>query len=273
MAQLMEFTTAPESFRPLYENLVRSGHNLAPRGEMTCEIEDMTIVIHDPTKAWCNPPGRNGKFAIAAAEALQLIGGFSDPQRMTEIAPNFHNFLNGGILLGAYGVRLQPIIPQVVAKLTDDPLSRQGVAIIWEPMRDLMTRGNKDTPCTIGATFRLRRGRLNMTTHMRSNDLFWGWTYDVFQFTQLQCSIANVLGAEVGTYTHHADSFHFYTRDHLKLDRVEDVTFDYHDMSFTGVQGKTVREMQERAHGLFYGQIPSDATETEKEMSNACRLM
>lgn len=271
MAYLLEVDSAEESLYRAYGVLHSRGVDLAPRGQMTREIEDFTIALTDPTNAWANPRGRNAKFAIAAAEALQLIGGFSDPQRMTELAPNFHSFLNGGILLGAYGVRLQPVLPGVVEKLTEDPLSRQGVAMIWDPMRDLNFRGNRDTPCTLGATFRIRGGRLNMSTHMRSNDLFWGWTYDVFQFTQLQCSLANVLGADYGSYTHHADSFHYYARDEDRLKRIHPGDGDI-DMEWTGVHARTVEEMQDRAYGLFYGEIPSDATEAEKEMSRACQL-
>lgn len=273
MADLAEFDNASDSMYGMYKLVNMRGVKVAPRGQETNEVEDMTIVIHDPTDVWANPPGRDAKFAIAAAETLQLIGGFSDPQRMTELAPNFHRFLNGGILLGSYGSRIQPILPQVVQKLEDDPDSRQAVAVIWDPLRDLMLRGNKDVPCTIAMSFRIRQGKLNMTTHMRSNDLFWGWTYDVFQFCQLLVSVSNVLGCGIGEYVHHADSFHFYERDRPRLERIEPTNGSRAtDMKWDGIWADTPSEMQDRAYDLFYGEIPDDATEAEKEMSYACQL-
>ena len=55
-----------------------------------------------------------------------------------------------------------------------------------------------------------------MTTYMRSNDLWMGFPYDVFQFTCLQTLLAMELDVELGTYTHVAGSLHLYERDYAK---------------------------------------------------------
>ena len=55
---------------------------------------------------------------------------------------------------------------------------------------------------------------------MRSNDVWWGVPYDVFQFTFLQIQLAQVLGLEPGVYTHQAGSFHLYDRDRVEASRV-----------------------------------------------------
>jgi hypothetical protein len=52
--------------------------------------------------------------------------------------------------------------------------------------------------------------RLNVRTTMRSNDAWLGLPYDLFQFTQLQLTICNVMGYDPGTYTHTAWSMHLY---------------------------------------------------------------
>ena len=48
---------------------------------------------------------------------------------------------------------------------------------------------------------------------MRSNDLWLGFPYDVFQFTCMQVLMSMELGIELGSYTHIAGSLHMYKRD------------------------------------------------------------
>ena len=51
---------------------------------------------------------------------------------------------------------------------------------------------------------------------MRSNDLWLGFPYDVFQFTCMQVLMSMELGIELGSYTHIAGSLHIYERDFKK---------------------------------------------------------
>lgn len=100
--------------------------------------------------------------------------------------------------------------------LKADPNSRQAVIHIKNPM-DCKT---KDTPCTVCLQFFIREGKLFLTTYMRSNDVWFGFPYDVFNFTCFQIRMAMELGVEIGSYTHIAGSLHLYQRDLDKfLDR------------------------------------------------------
>ena len=61
--------------------------------------------------------------------------------------------------------------------------------------------------------------KLYMTTYMRSNDLWLGFPFDIFQFMNLQvllCMDLADMGVTLGTYTHHAGSLHLYERDYFK---------------------------------------------------------
>jgi thymidylate synthase len=60
--------------------------------------------------------------------------------------------------------------------------------------------------------FKVRDNKLYMHTFMRSNDLVWGFQYDVFFFTLIQEIMANELNVELGSYNHTATSFHVYER-------------------------------------------------------------
>lgn len=97
--------------------------------------------------------------------------------------------------------------------LCSDPDSRQAVIQLYDPQRD--TVGHRDVPCTLNYRFFVRRGRLEMHTTMRSNDVWLGLPYDLFTATMLHELMADWLGVELGTYHHHVDSLHLYAQhDH-----------------------------------------------------------
>lgn len=215
MATLIKVDTAAEAIVDAYHMIKFHGSEVTVRGMKTKELEDVTFEFSSPHFCWTYGLRKSMKHVIGVAEAMQLIGAFSDPVRMCEIAPNMKAFLDGGIFKGAYGIRAGAQIDKIVELLKNDPETRQAVITLRDPYRDLFEK-SKDVPCTIAMSFRIRNGKLNMTTHMRSNDLVWGFPYDVIQFCLLQMTIAEELGIENGTYTHHADSLHIYER-HAKM--------------------------------------------------------
>ncbi len=211
MATLIKADTAAQAIVDAYHEIKFHGEDVTVRGMKTRELEDVTFSFSSPHYCWANGLRKSMKHVIGIAEGMQLIGAFSDPMRMCEIAPNMKAFLDGGIFKGAYGIRAGAQIDKIVELLKNDPETRQAVITLRDPYRDLFEK-SKDVPCTIAMSFRIRNGKLNMTTHMRSNDLVWGFPYDIIQFCLLQMTIANELGIKSGAYTHHADSLHIYER-------------------------------------------------------------
>src|SRR5215813_13345269 len=84
---------------------------------------------------------------------------------------------------------------------------------------------SNDVPCCCSLQFLLRDGKLNLIAHMRSNDLFTGFWYDVFFFTMLQELLARELNVPLGWYQHFAGSFHLYEKDYPAAERI--LTEDY----------------------------------------------
>jgi thymidylate synthase len=99
---------------------------------------------------------------------------------------------------------------EVVRELVTNPSSRRAVIHIKSPYDNT---NSKDVNCTVCLQFFIRDNKLYLTTYMRSNDLWMGFPYDVFQFTCMQIVMAIELGLEIGTYTHIAGSLHLYERD------------------------------------------------------------
>lgn len=222
----LTYQSAAESLPDLAKMLAQAP-TVRPRGMETRELTDVTIVIEQPFDCLLYDVNRAHYHpTIGAIEGLQMIAGVSDPGMLTSASRAFESFMDGRVLHGSYGPRLRPQLPDVLRRLAADLDTRQAVATIWDPMYDL--RGAmpgevpRDLPCTISLTFRVRDGRLTMKTHMRSNDLWRGWCYDVVQFTLLQCTMANLMGIPVGPYVHHADSLHLY-REHYEA--AADVTW------------------------------------------------
>ena len=67
-----------------------------------------------------------------------------------------------------------------------------------------------DTPCTYAVQFTIVNGRLDMSVTMRSNDLWYGFCNDQYQFSKLQELMAYRLDIETGTYYHFAHNMHLY---------------------------------------------------------------
>jgi thymidylate synthase len=103
----------------------------------------------------------------------------------------------------------------VVKQLRKDPNSRQAIMFFNRP--DFQFDGNKDFVCTMYANFFIRDNHLNMKVQMRSNDIFYGLTFDAPFFSFLHQSVYLILrdtikDLEIGTYYHFSDNMHFYER-------------------------------------------------------------
>lgn len=213
-----------ETVRQGYAELCRAvrdhGDVVAPRGYASREVHGVIQVRNPRRDAMPHSIGRGLNLAIGACEALQLIGGVATPNLLTRIGAAFDAFKDGEVLAGAYGPRIRWQLSQVVRRLKSDAASRQAILQIYDPAYDSYGE-TRDVPCTLNLQFALRNDRLDVTVNMRSNDLWWGFAYDVFQFSQLQRVLAEALSVSCGTYTHHATSLHLYERN---FDAVDELT-------------------------------------------------
>lgn len=257
-----------DAYAGICQAVLRTGNEVSPRGMRTKEVQDAVIVCARPHDSMPTGCGRNLNPAIGIAEALQLVSGVSVPGLMTAISPTFADFIDDGEFWGAYGPRIFGQVEHVVRKITEDSDTRQAVVTLWDPARDNVV-GKRDYPCSTTGYFRVRDDRLELTLSMRSNDVWWGLAYDVFQWTVLQATVANVLGVDCGAYTHHAVSLHAYERDWDKIDdlwlvRHGDVRFQYG----IGHSGIPLEDARSRAELLLTGVKPEGASTTEAWMAD-----
>jgi len=202
------------------------GEPRVARGRKTLDVGFTTIKLDTPFDALPTGTGRRANLAIAAVEALQLIGGFSNPALMLKITQRFAEFMDGGHFHGAYGSRIKTQAVEVVNKLRRDEGSRQAVITLWDAHLDNLP-GKRDYPCTVMLQFEVHDAKLCMNVVMRSNDVWLGLPYDLFQFTQLQMSLARSLGLAYGWYRHTVLSLHLYEEDVEKCSAIR-VPLDPH---------------------------------------------
>jgi thymidylate synthase len=246
-----------------------NGRRRSPRGIATYDVGHTTIILESIENAMPMGMGRGLDPAIGAVEAIQLIAGRSDEKLVLKIAPQFSQYVDGGRFHGAYGRRIGSQMMMVERRLRADHATRQAVVTLWDPRVDTFD-GMKDYPCTVALGFSVntdqRSKRLDMDVLMRSNDVWRGLTYDVFQFTQLQATLARSLGVPTGQYRHTTWSLHLYETDERDVDRLR-LTTRYDESSQPdgiGHPEMSMLQMRRRATLIMDGTEPDDCTFDER---------
>ena len=102
-------------------------------------------------------------------------------------------------------------IDYVIDLLKHQPDTRQAAISIYDCKEH--NTFTFDTPCTYAVQFTILDNKLNMSVVMRSNDLWYGFCNDQYQFSKLQHYVWNRLNhkdVEIGTYFHFAHNLHLY---------------------------------------------------------------
>lgn len=185
-------------------------------GAVVGEICNAVFCIADPTRNIVSSPIRKMPMRYAVGELAWYLSGSNRVKDISRFAKKWADISDDGETNNsAYGWRIFSRFgfdqwEHVKELLRKDPNSRQAVIHI----KDANNKPTKDVPCTVYLQFFIRDGKLNMSTYMRSNDIWMGVPYDMFSFCFLQMMLAMELGVEIGEYTHYAGSLHMYARDY-----------------------------------------------------------
>lgn len=187
-------------------------------GAVVAEITDAVFCVEDPTRNIVTSPIRKMPMRYAVGELAWYLSGSNRVQDISQFSKVWeklsddgetNNSAYGWRIFSKFGFDQWEYVKELIRK---DPNTRQAVIHI----KDADNKQTKDTPCTVYLQFLLRDGKLNLSVHMRSNDIWMGVPYDMFSFCFLQVKMAMELGVEVGQYTHYAGSLHLYERDYKK---------------------------------------------------------
>jgi thymidylate synthase len=217
-----------DTFAELYQKTIdevlhNPDYETSPRGKKIKEIENAVLQLDNPESNLFMNEVRSVPLKYLAGELLWYFSGRND----LAFISRFSNFWKAiaekdETCNSAYGNLLFKGMEKsqyfwAYSKLVEDKDTRQAIIHFNRPYHQY--QGNKDFVCTLVGIFQIRDNKLNFTIDMRSNDVFFGLTFDLPFFTLLQQQMLKHLREsayptlELGRYTHIAHSLHVYEKD------------------------------------------------------------
>ena len=218
---MIKAKTADELFDKVLHELT-SKRNLSNDDTIAAEIINANLMLTDPTRnTMCNCI-RKMPMRYAIGELLwynsrnnttKAIAPFSKFWKTVSDDKKTVNSNYGYCIKDKFGFDQW----EMVKKLLKDNQNTRHAVIHIKEARNLITNPTKDVNCTVALQFFIRKGKLHLITTMRSNDIWLGLPYDLFNFTCMQIQMAMELNIPVGNYYHNAGSLHLYRRDVDKI--------------------------------------------------------
>ncbi len=254
------------NFAELYKNIClelmyKPEYETAPRGQKIKEISDAILINKNPASNLFLNQARDVPLKYLAGELLWYFSGRND----LDFISRFSSFWNGianedGTCNSAYGnlLFIQKDNAQKINQfqwayncLVADKDSRQAIMHFNRPAHQYY--GVKDFVCTLIGNFQIRNNKLNFTVDMRSNDIFFGLTFDYPFFTMLQQQMLRHLKKvypelELGTYTHIAHSLHVYERNFEQIQNM--LNYDFKEYQTPPLDIDLINEKGEPNHEI-----------------------
>lgn len=194
---------------------ILDGKECSPRGLKTLELEDVFLELENPKANIVTLPERKLDLKYLEAELKWYDSGDLSIEKIKDYSSMWSKIANHDLTANSnygYFVNKQLIngksqFDWCVSCFDNDINTRQALINYNQPHHKY--DGNKDFVCTISQSFRFNKG-LDSTVLMRSNDLIYGFCYDVPWFTLVQKELANKLNLPIGVYKHYASSLHVY---------------------------------------------------------------
>ena len=207
----IRFDNANEAYEFLLNQTIEHGEDF----DDTKAIFNCGFYIMNPQKNHITNKERKWSLKYAEAEWQWYLSGDPSISKLGElygkIPPIWEKMADSlGNVRSNYGWQWKrnAQIDYVTAKLKTNPKTRHAAISIFDG-KEFDTYRN-DTPCTYAVQFTIINDKLCMSVYMRSNDIWYGFCNDQYQFSMLQQMIAKRLNRKVGWYYHHAHNMHLY---------------------------------------------------------------
>ena len=209
------FKNADEAFKYFYREIIKSGVEFSD----TKALFNVGFTIENPVDNYIHDKGsivpRKWNLEYARAEWQWYISGDKNITKLGKIygkiPPIWIKMADDeGNVNSNYGYQWKRHyqLEKVITKLKANPSTRQACISIYDGKE--IHKYNTDTPCTYAVQFTILNNKLNMCVTMRSNDLWYGFCNDQYQFASLQELVARELDIPTGWYYHHAHNLHLY---------------------------------------------------------------
>ena len=213
-----EFWNANEAFRYFYKYISKNGIKFAD----TRALFNIGFNIHRPMLNAIVTEERKWSKDYAEAEWQWYLSGDCDIKKLGEIygkiPPIWERMADkNGYVNSNYGFQwgrrpkpgLKSQLEYIIDLLKKEKHTRQAAISIYDAKE--WEKYKHDTPCTYAVQFTNVENRLNMCVTMRSNDLWYGFCNDQYQFSKLQELICKETKLDMGSYFHFAHNLHIYS--------------------------------------------------------------
>ena len=206
-----KFETANEAYEYLQDAIIQHGTDFGD----TKALFNVGFYILNPLANTITNKERKWNIEYARAEWQWYLTGDRNITKLGKIygkiPPIWIKMADDeGNVNSNYGYQWQRKrqLDAVVRKLKMDKDTRQACISIYDGKE--MYKYDNDTPCTYAVQFTIVNNKLDMCVTMRSNDLWYGFCNDQYQFSMLQQLVASRLDIPVGVYYHFAHNMHLY---------------------------------------------------------------
>ena len=206
------FYNANEAFGYFYKTISKHGTVFAD----TRTLFNIGFTMHRPLMNTISDEKRKWNLDYAKAEWEWYLSG--DPSIFKlgdiygKIPPIWSRMADKeGYVNSNYGYQWQRDnqLDYVIDKLKNHKHTRHAAISIYDCKEH--DKFETDTPCTYAVQFTNVDNRLNMCVVMRSNDLWYGFCNDQYQFSKLQELVSKETGLKMGSYFHFAHNLHIYS--------------------------------------------------------------
>jgi len=205
------FRNANEAYEYIHDRILQDGVEFGD----TKALFNVGFYITDPKDRKIINRERNWKEDYAEAEWQWYLTGDPKVSTLGDIygkVPEIWKRMADpkGYVNSNYGYQWErnAQLDMVVEMLKHNPDTRQACISIYDGKE--ISDYAFDTPCTYAVQFTIVHGRLDMCVTMRSNDLWYGFCNDQYQFSKLQEMVSKRLRIDTGVYYHFAHNMHLY---------------------------------------------------------------
>jgi thymidylate synthase len=214
------FASLDDAYIWIVGETMAHGAVASPRGRETRELLGVTFTLRDPRRRCLNIRARRWSLPLAIGEFCWHVSASDELSSIAYYAPIWREFSDDQISItgSCYGKRIfgrelgeRSQWDLLIQTLEADPNSRRAILTFHQVPQLALQANATDVACATSLQFFIRQGKLHAISYMRSNDVIWGFPYDVFLFSMMQEMMAVRLGLELGEYAHMVGSMHIYS--------------------------------------------------------------
>ena len=206
-----KFYNADEAYEALLDEVIINGIEF----NGTQAIFNCGFYIINPEENHIKNKERNWSLEYAEAEWQWYLSGNPSINKLGElygkIPPIWEHMADENNEVNSnygYQWKRHNQLENVINILKKNPNTRQAAISIYDGKE--IHQYAFDTPCTYAVQFTIINNKLCMSVYMRSNDIWYGFCNDQYQFSSLQKLVAQRLDIKIGWYYHHAHNMHLY---------------------------------------------------------------